>query len=57
HPKAYGTMIELRQGIAAYMEKYNHRRPHQSLDYKTPDEVYWTMLPHEGQPDAEQLPT
>jgi len=31
HPKAYGTMIELRQGIANYMEKYNYRRPHQTL--------------------------
>jgi putative transposase len=47
HPKAHGTMIELRQGIANYMEKYNHLRPHQALDYKTPDEVYWTILPHE----------
>ena len=46
HPKAHGTMIKLRQGIANYMEKYNYRR-HQELDYKTPDEVYWTILPHE----------
>lgn len=47
HPKAYCSMIELRQGIAHYMEKYNYLRPHQALDYKTPDEVYWTILPHE----------
>lgn len=47
HSKAHGTMIELRQGIANYMEKYNYRRHHQALDYKTPDEVYWTILPHE----------
>ena len=47
HPKAHGTMIELRQGMANYMEKYNCRRHHQALDYKTPDKVYWTILPHE----------
>lgn len=47
HPKAHGTRIELRQGIANYMEKYNYRRHHQALDNKTPDEVYWTILPHE----------
>jgi putative transposase len=36
----YTSPKELRRGIAAYIEGYNHRRPHQSLDYKTPAEVY-----------------
>jgi len=31
---------ELEAGISKYIDFYNHRRPHQSLDYKTPYEVY-----------------
>jgi len=37
----YGNIRELTQAIAAYIEFYNHRRWHQSLDYKTPAEVYF----------------
>lgn len=37
---AVGTGRELHQGIHNYMEFYNHRRVHESLDYATPDEVY-----------------
>jgi putative transposase len=37
---AAGTGRELHQGIHDYMEFYNHRRVHESLDYATPDEVY-----------------
>lgn len=43
--KAYGSMAEARREIGAYFEFYNHRRRHQSLDRRTPDEVYWTTLP------------
>ncbi len=38
--KAYQTVAEARVGINAYLEFYNRRRPHQSLGYRTPAEVY-----------------
>lgn len=37
----YATVKELKRAIKAYIEFYNHRRWHQSLDYKTPAEVYF----------------
>ena len=40
--KAYQTVLEARVGINAYLEFYNRRRPHQSLGYRTPAEVYRT---------------
>ncbi len=38
--KAYQTVAEARTGISAYLEFYNHQRPHQALGYRTPAEVY-----------------
>ena len=38
---AYETMRELKAALANYFDFYNARRPHQSLDYRTPDEVYF----------------
>jgi putative transposase len=38
--KAYQTVAEARAGINAYLEFYNRRRPHQSLGYRTPAQVY-----------------
>ncbi len=38
---SYQSARELRQAIAAYIEFYNHSRPHQSLGYQTPGELYW----------------
>ena len=38
--KAYQTVSEARVGINAYLEFYNQRRPHQSLGYRTPAQVY-----------------
>jgi len=43
--KAYRSIIEVRQGLRKYFEFYNSRRRHQSLDRKTPDNVYWSILP------------
>jgi putative transposase len=43
--KAYGSIVEARQGLRKYFEFYNSRRRHQSLDRKTPDNVYWNILP------------
>jgi putative transposase len=39
--KEYNTPRELRTGMAIFFDKYNNRRGHQSLDYRTPAEVYW----------------
>jgi putative transposase len=46
HLKAYGSIAAARHGLTAYFEFYNKRRRHQGLDDRTPDEVYWTTLPH-----------
>lgn len=37
----YNSVQELRDGISNYVEFYNQRRWHQSLDYKTPADVYF----------------
>lgn len=38
--KEYQSVAELKEGVRVYIEFYNHRRIHQSLDYKIPFEVY-----------------
>jgi putative transposase len=38
---AFETGSEVRQGLKHWIDFYNTRRPHSSLDDKTPDEVYW----------------
>jgi putative transposase len=38
---AYETVSEVRAALARYFSFYNARRPHQSLDYRTPDEMYF----------------
>ena len=43
--KAYDSIPAARQGLTTYFEFYNCRRRHQSLDRKTPDNVYWSTLP------------
>lgn len=37
----YATPREARQGLTHYFEFYDHERPHQSLDYRTPADVYF----------------
>lgn len=37
----YATPRQARAGIGAYLKFYNVQRPHQSLDYQTPAEVYF----------------
>ena len=39
--KRYETGSEAYKGIQSYMKFYNTERPHQALDYKTPQEVYY----------------
>ena len=36
----YGNVRELRNAICSYIEFYNHRRWHQSLNYKRPADLY-----------------
>ncbi len=38
----YSSPQELESGLARYFEFYSHKRPHQSLGYRTPAEVYGT---------------
>jgi putative transposase len=41
----YETVSEARTKIATYFEFYNRRRPHSSLDRRTPDDVYFVSQP------------
>jgi putative transposase len=38
--KGYANIAELMVGLAQYFTFYNAERPHQSLGYRTPDDVY-----------------
>jgi putative transposase len=38
--KGYANMAELTVGLALYFAFYNAERPHQALDYETPNRVY-----------------
>ena len=40
---AYETPREVRVALARYFTFYNGHRPHQSLGYRTPDEIYFGM--------------
>ena len=41
---AYDSVTQARQGLERYFGFYNQRRPHSSLDGKTPDQVYFESL-------------
>lgn len=43
--KAYASVSEARESISAYIEFYNRRRPHSSLDRMTPEQFYFKSLP------------
>jgi putative transposase len=43
--KAYDSVSEARASIACYLDFYNRRRPHSSLDGTTPDQAYFNPLP------------
>jgi len=43
--KAYNTVSEARTSIGQYLEFYNRRRPHSSLDRMTPEQFYFNSLP------------
>lgn len=39
--KDYASVPEAREGLGRYFDFYNQERLHQSLNYKTPESVYW----------------
>ena len=43
--KAYDSVSDAKVHLGRYFDFYNTRRPHQSLDGKTPDEIYFAGLP------------
>jgi putative transposase len=38
--KAYGSVAEARRSLGEWLAFYNDERPHQSLDYRTPREIF-----------------
>jgi putative transposase len=46
--RAYASVSEARSGIGQYLTFYNSRRPHSSLDGRTPDQAYF----HQPAPEA-----
>jgi putative transposase len=43
--RAYDSVSEAKLHLGRYVTFYNERRPHSSLDGRTPDHVYFTSLP------------
>ena len=43
--RAYDSVSEVKTGLNRYFNFYNSLRPHSSLDGKTPDQVYFSLLP------------
>ena len=43
--KAYDTVSAAKASLGVFFDYYNRRRPHQSLDDKTPDIIYFAGLP------------
>ena len=43
--RAYDSVAEARTSISRYLAFYNGRRPHSSLDRRTPDQAYFAPLP------------
>ncbi len=43
--RAYDSVAEARAPIGRYLNFYNGKRPHSSLDARTPDHAYFECLP------------
>jgi putative transposase len=43
--KAYESITHAKKELKKFFYRYNVWRPHQGLDERTPDEVYWSTLP------------
>ncbi len=44
----YKNMKVLRKAIENYMIKYNSKRSHSAIDYKTPNEIYFAYINNLG---------
>ena len=42
--KAYESISHAKKELMKFFDRYNMRRPHQGLNDRTPDDVYWSML-------------
>jgi len=43
--RAYDSVGEARAALGRYLDFYNRKRPHSSLDARTPDHAYFERLP------------
>ena len=43
--RAYDNVAQARASIDRYLNFYNRKRPHSSLDARTPDHAYFEHLP------------
>jgi putative transposase len=41
----FANIQEARAEVARYIDHYNHERPHQSLDYRTPHQAFLNPQP------------
>ena len=46
--KAYDSVSAVRAELGIYLNFYNNRRPHESLDGNTSDGIYFAWLPQES---------
>jgi putative transposase len=46
--KDYEGIPSLIRGLGIYFDFYNQERPHQSLEYRTPANIFWKTVPVEG---------
>ena len=42
--KAFDSAAQLKQELKSYFQLYNSERPHQGLDYNTPDQMYFKQV-------------
>jgi len=43
--KAYASISHAKKEFMKFFDRYNTRRPHQGLNDRIPDDVYWQTLP------------
>jgi putative transposase len=53
--KDYQSLVEARNGIAQYVQQYNHKRPHQSLLGRTPANVYHAQSTWTSQEEGQEV--